>query len=127
MEIAKFIRIQVKATERMKYLYYQVIGKGRILASHRVNPHGLKVFVFRFWATFAMVPEAVLVIYYYRPNGEIIAERATLRFDKSLNNYVSCNSARMEKFECEVLFYFRHFRPTSNCQPQKWNLEILSI
>jgi Alpha-2-macroglobulin bait region domain len=91
MDIAKFVRVQVKATEGMKYLYYQVIGRGRILASHRVNPHNSRVFVFRFWATFPMVPEAVLVVYYYRPTGEIIADRVTLKFEKSLNNYVSDN------------------------------------
>jgi Alpha-2-macroglobulin bait region domain len=91
MHISKFIRIQVKATEGMNYLYYQVIGRGGILASHRIKPHGSKVFVFKFWATFAMVPEAVLVVYYYKPNGEIIADRVELNFENHLNNYVSCN------------------------------------
>jgi Alpha-2-macroglobulin bait region domain len=89
MDIFKFVRIQVKATEPMKYIYYQVIGKGGVLASHRKKTHNSKVFVFKLWATFAMVPEAALVVYYYRPNGEIIAERVTLKFENRLDNYVS--------------------------------------
>jgi Alpha-2-macroglobulin bait region domain len=89
MDIFKFVRVQVKTTESMKYLYYQVIGKGGILASHRVKPHNSKVFVFKFWATFPMVPEVVLVVYYYRPNGEIIADRVGLKFENRLDNYVS--------------------------------------
>jgi Alpha-2-macroglobulin bait region domain len=89
MDILKFIRVQVKAIEAMKYLYYQVIGRGGVLASHRVKPPNSKVFVFRFWATFAMVPEADLVVYYYRANGEIIADRVTLKFENRLANYVS--------------------------------------
>jgi Alpha-2-macroglobulin bait region domain len=71
----------------MKYLYYQVIGKGGVLASHRKKPNS-KEFVFQFWATFAMVPEAALVVYYYRPNGEIIADRVELKFEDRLDNYV---------------------------------------
>jgi Alpha-2-macroglobulin bait region domain len=89
MDIFKFVRVQVRATERMKYLHYQVIGKDGVLASHIVNPHNSKVFVFRFWATFAMVPEAVLVVYYYRPDGEILADRVNLKFENRLDNYVS--------------------------------------
>jgi Alpha-2-macroglobulin bait region domain len=89
MDIFKFVRVQVRATEPMRYLYYQVIGKGGVLASHRVNTHSSKLFVLKFWATFAMVPEAVLVVYYYRPSGEIIADRVALTFEDRLDNYVS--------------------------------------
>jgi Alpha-2-macroglobulin bait region domain len=88
MDIFKFVRVQVKATENIRYLYYQVIGKGGVLASHRKSPNS-KVFVFQFWATFPMVPEAVLVVYYYRPNGEIVADRVPLNFENRLDNYVS--------------------------------------
>jgi Alpha-2-macroglobulin bait region domain len=88
MNIFKFVRVQVKATEAMKYLYYQVIGKGSVLVSQRVSTSNLKVFVFRFWATFAMVPDADLVVYYYKPNGEIISDRVTLKFENRLDNYV---------------------------------------
>jgi Alpha-2-macroglobulin bait region domain len=71
----------------MKYLYYQVIGRGGVLASHRKTPNS-KEFVFQFWATIYMVPEAILVVYYYRPNGEIIADRVTLKFENRLDNFV---------------------------------------
>jgi Alpha-2-macroglobulin bait region domain len=90
MEIFKFVRVQVKATEKIEYLYYQVIGKDGVLASQRKTPNS-KVFVFRFWATFAMVPEAVLVVYYYRPDGEIVADRVKLTFENRLANYVGTN------------------------------------
>jgi hypothetical protein len=89
MDIFKFVTVQVKATENLRYLHYQVVGKGGILASHQVNPRNSKIFTFRFWATFAMVPEAVLIVYYYRPNGEIVSDRVALKFENRLDNYVS--------------------------------------
>jgi CD109 antigen len=98
MDIFKFVRVQVKVTEPIKYIYYQVIGKGGVLASHRKNLPNSKVFVFRFWATFPMVPEAVLVIYYYRPDGEIIADRVTLKFENRLDNYVGKTFTYYMKF-----------------------------
>jgi Alpha-2-macroglobulin bait region domain len=88
-DIYKFVRVQVKATETMKYLYYQVIGKGGVIATHKKITYSSRVFVFKFWATFPMVPEATLVVYYYRPNGEIISDRVSLKFENRLNNYVS--------------------------------------
>jgi Alpha-2-macroglobulin bait region domain len=78
----------VKATEPMKYLYYQVIGKGGVLASQRMKTRNAKVFVLSLWTTFRMVPEAALVVYYYRTNGEIIADRVMLKFEKRLGNFV---------------------------------------
>jgi Alpha-2-macroglobulin bait region domain len=90
MDILKFVRIRVTATETMKYLYYQVLGRVGVLASHQKRPNS-KEFVFQFWATSEMAPEARLVVYYYRPNGEIIADRVTLTFGNRLDNYVSCN------------------------------------
>jgi hypothetical protein len=89
MDFNKFITIQVKATENLQYLHYQVVGRGGILASHLVNPRNSKVFTFRVWATFAMVPEASLIVYYYRPDGEIVSDRVELRFENRLENYVS--------------------------------------
>jgi len=122
MDIFKFVRVQVKATEAMKYLDYQVIGKGGVLASHRVNTHSSKIFVFKFWATFAMVPEAALVVYYYRPNGEIMADRVALTFDNPLDNYVSRNTTQTldtRKFS----FIFINSRPISSCPPLNSNQE----
>jgi Alpha-2-macroglobulin bait region domain len=89
MDIFKFITVQVKTTEILQYLHYQVVGKGGVLASHQVNPRKRRVFTFRFWATFAMVPEAFLIVFYYRPNGEIVSDRVELKFDNRLDNYVS--------------------------------------
>jgi Alpha-2-macroglobulin bait region domain len=91
--------VQVKSTEALMYLYYQVIGKGGVLVSQRIKPYNLKVFVFNIWATFAMVPTAELVVYYYRPNGEIIADRVTLKFENRLDNYVGRNNGENNKFE----------------------------
>jgi CD109 antigen len=91
MDFNKFITAQIKATENLQYLYYQVIGRGGVLASHQVNPRNSKVFTFRFWATFAMVPKAKLIVYYYRPDGEIVSDRVELMFDNRLDNYVSIN------------------------------------
>jgi Alpha-2-macroglobulin bait region domain len=88
MEIFKAVRVQVKATEPMTYLYSQVIGKGGVLASRRVTRKRSNIFTFRFRATFAMVPEAALVVYYYRPNGEIVSDRLALTFGDRLDNYV---------------------------------------
>jgi Alpha-2-macroglobulin bait region domain len=79
--------VQIEATEIIANLYYQVISKERIIVSQQVNPSA-KRFTIKFRGTFAMVPEATLIIYYYRPDGEIVSDRVTLKFETQMDNYV---------------------------------------
>jgi hypothetical protein len=106
LDIFKFITIQVKATENVQYIYYQVIGRDGILASQQVNPRNSKVFTFKFWATFAMVPEVRLIVYYYRPNGEIVSDLLELKFENRLDNYVSINLYTHTKHNIEIRIVF---------------------
>jgi Alpha-2-macroglobulin bait region domain len=79
--------VQIRATESIDYLHYQVISKDGVVVSQQVNPNA-KIFTIKFRATFAMVPEASLIVYYYRPDGEIVSDRVTLQFENRLDNFV---------------------------------------
>jgi Alpha-2-macroglobulin bait region domain len=87
LAIFQSTRVEIRATEKIKKLYYQVIGKDGVLVSEQINPFS-KIFSIEFRATFAMVPEASLIVYYYRPDGEIVSDRVTLKFENRLDNYV---------------------------------------
>jgi Alpha-2-macroglobulin bait region domain len=87
LDILKYIKVQYRATETVTYLQYQVISKEGIVVSQQVNPRA-KIFTITFRATFAMVPEATLIAYYYRPDGEIVSDRVTLKFENRMENFV---------------------------------------
>jgi Alpha-2-macroglobulin bait region domain len=87
LDIFKHVKVQIRATETIENLHYQVISKEGILVSQQVNPNA-KIFTIKFRATFAMVPEATLIVYYYRPDGEIVSDRVTLKFENRLDNFV---------------------------------------
>jgi hypothetical protein len=97
MDFNKYITIQIKATENIQYLHYQVVGRGGILESQQVNPRNSKAFSFRFWATFDMIPQSFLIVYYHRPNGETVSDYIKLNFEERLDNYVSKTGRKSDK------------------------------
>jgi Alpha-2-macroglobulin bait region domain len=122
LDIFKHVKVQIRATEIIDYLYYQVISKEGILVSQQVNPNA-KIFTIKFNATFAMVPEATLIVYYYRPDGEIVSDRVTLKFENRLHNFVRQAKGQSCGDYFEIAFCLRL---TSTCRPNSWNLARMS-
>jgi CD109 antigen len=83
------VSIDVIATEEMDQLTYQVLGRGDVIISRTVQVPNSRNFNFRFLASFAMVPKANLIVYYIRPDGEIISDKIKIEFGDELQNFVS--------------------------------------
>lgn len=88
-KLSEKIQIDVKSTENLSQLVYQVLAKGDVLVSEIVSISNTSNFQFELKPTFAMVPKANLVAFYITPDGEIISDSLKLEFDNELKNFVS--------------------------------------
>jgi CD109 antigen len=77
------------ATEKIKSIVYQVLGRGDVLVSKSIDVPDRKTQVFKFLANFLMVPKADLIVYYIRADGEIVSDHVEIQFGDELNNFVS--------------------------------------
>jgi CD109 antigen len=73
----------------LDYITYEVIGRGDVLVSNTIPLNKEKSVSFKFMGTFAMVPKATLLVYYIRPDGEMVSDRVEVSFGDELNNFVS--------------------------------------
>ncbi|XP_059619137.1 CD109 antigen-like isoform X4 [Phlebotomus argentipes] len=87
-EVNREISVQVDATEPMTHFTYQVIGRGDIIISKTVEVPSRNSHTFKFLASFAMVPEAKLVVYFIRPDGEVVSDSQPIKFRSSFQNFV---------------------------------------
>uniref|UniRef100_A0A6B2E4V8 CD109 antigen n=1 Tax=Phlebotomus kandelakii TaxID=1109342 RepID=A0A6B2E4V8_9DIPT len=87
-EVNREISVQVDSTEPMTHFTYQVIGRGDIIVSKTVEVPSRTSHTFKFLASFAMVPEAKLVVYFVRPDGEIVSDSQPIKFRSSFQNFV---------------------------------------
>jgi CD109 antigen len=89
LEIREEVKVNVLATENMKYLSFHVIGRGNVLVSRTIRVMNKNTASFKFMSTFDMMPNAKLLVFYYRSNGEIVSDVRTLKFNRKLDNFVS--------------------------------------
>ncbi|XP_046828737.1 CD109 antigen-like isoform X3 [Vespa crabro] len=82
------IEIEVNSTTPLKYLSYEVLGRGDILDAGSVygqDKHNIK---FKFLATYVMAPTAHVIVYYIRDDGEVIADTLNVELEGTLQNFV---------------------------------------
>lgn len=72
----------------MQTLTYLVMGRGDILVARTIQLDNDLVATFKFMASFAMVPKAQVVVYFVTDSGEIVSERATIKFPSQFQNFV---------------------------------------
>jgi CD109 antigen len=94
--ISKEVSVEVQATEDMKTLVYQVLGRGDVLISKTIDVPNRKTQVFKFLAGFSMVPKANLIVYYIRGDGEIVSDRVEIEFGDELNNFVKLELSTLQ-------------------------------
>ncbi|XP_046483767.1 CD109 antigen isoform X3 [Neodiprion pinetum] len=82
------IEIEVNSTAPLKYLSYQVLGRGDILNAASVKVPEEYTVKFRFLATYVMAPTAHILVYYMRDDGEIVADSLNVDLDGALQNFV---------------------------------------
>ncbi|GAB0100916.1 Alpha-macroglobulin, receptor-binding [Sergentomyia squamirostris] len=87
-EVNRDVSVQVDSTEPMTHFTYQILGRGDIIISNTVEVPSRTSHTFKFLASFAMVPEAKLVVYFVRPDGEIVSDSQLIKFRSSFQNFV---------------------------------------
>jgi hypothetical protein len=63
-----------------------------IVKSEQTNLRNEKSFIIRFDGKFDMVPTAEVLIFYFRPDGELISDLVIIDYARFLPNYVSIRS-----------------------------------
>lgn len=77
------------ATEEIHQLTYQVLGRGEVIISKTLQVPNSRNFNFSFLASFAMVPKAMVIVYYIRDDGEIVSDQLKIELGDELQNFVS--------------------------------------
>ncbi|XP_015181620.1 PREDICTED: CD109 antigen-like isoform X2 [Polistes dominula] len=93
------VEIEVNSTAPLKYLSYEVLGRGDILDAGSVygqDKHSIK---FKFLATYVMAPTAHVIVYYIREDGEVIADALEVELEGALQNYVDIKISPEEEVE----------------------------
>lgn len=86
--VNQVVDIIVNCTEPMKYINYQVFGRGDVLHVHTFQIDNQKVFKFHFTVTFSMVPVAHLLVNYIRNDGQVIVDSLDIEIDGLVQNFI---------------------------------------
>lgn len=80
----------MNSTAPLKYVSYQVLGRGDVIIAATVPVQGNQRAVsWRFLATYAMAPTAHVVVQYVRDDGEVVADALDIELSGVLQNFVS--------------------------------------
>ncbi|XP_046675493.1 CD109 antigen-like isoform X2 [Homalodisca vitripennis] len=90
------VEIEVTSTEPMKYVSYQVLGRGDVIIAATVTVQEQTTASWRFLANYAMAPTAHVVVQYLRENGEVVADALDIQLDGVLQNFVDVRMNRLE-------------------------------
>ncbi|KAJ8680026.1 hypothetical protein QAD02_015813 [Eretmocerus hayati] len=83
-----WVEIDVNSTSPLKYLSYQILGRGDVLQAASIQTGDRHTASFRFFATYVMAPVAHVLVYYVREDGEVIADSLEVELEGTLQNFV---------------------------------------
>jgi hypothetical protein len=75
-------------SERIPKIYFVLLSRGSVVLFGDHYTGNEKSFKLNFIAAFEMVSAADLLIYYIRPDGELISDLVKIQFEKVLPNFV---------------------------------------
>ncbi|CAH1108875.1 unnamed protein product [Psylliodes chrysocephalus] len=102
------VDIVVNSTQPMRSVNYILMGRGDVLITNTFQVENKKQFKFHFTATHAMVPVCHLIVYYVRPDGELIGDALDIEVDGLLQNFVDVQVNTVESEpELDVEFIVR--------------------
>ncbi|XP_017300547.2 CD109 antigen [Diaphorina citri] len=91
-KVNKDVELEINSTAPLKYISYQVLGRGDVIMADTITVPGNKMStVIRFLATYAMAPTAHVIVQYVREDGEVVADGLDLELEGGLQNFVSAN------------------------------------
>lgn len=83
----KEIFVEVQSNDLLEGFTYQIISRGKIVFADSVTVPKRKYHVFKFLASFDIVPKAHIIVYYLK-NDEIISSKIDLEIRDDLNNFI---------------------------------------
>ncbi|KAJ8921010.1 hypothetical protein NQ315_015806 [Exocentrus adspersus] len=90
------VEVAVNCTEPLRYINYVLMGRGDVLITNTFQVDNKKEFKFHFTATHAMVPVCHLIVYYVRPDGEMVGDALDIEVDGLLQNFVDIQINTLE-------------------------------
>ncbi|XP_057327735.1 CD109 antigen-like isoform X1 [Microplitis mediator] len=90
------VEIEINSTAPLKYLSFEILGRGDILNAGSVLVSDKHVASFRFLATYVMAPTAHVLVYYTREDGEIVADALDVELEGTLQNFVDIKMSTEE-------------------------------
>ncbi|OWF38489.1 CD109 antigen-like [Mizuhopecten yessoensis] len=85
----KVVDFRVVSTSPIDKLIYQVFGRGSIAVSGSINGNNAKEFTFHVPMNAKMAPNAKIVVYYVRADGEIVTDSISFDVSGTFENEVS--------------------------------------
>ncbi|XP_074100031.1 CD109 antigen isoform X1 [Cotesia typhae] len=107
------IEIEVNSTVPLKYLNYEILGRGDILNAGSISVSDKNIASFRFLATYIMAPTAHVLVYYTREDGEIVADALDVELDNTLENFVNIKMSAEETQPGETVEVTMSAKPNS--------------
>ncbi|XP_077268198.1 thioester-containing protein 1 allele S3 isoform X2 [Temnothorax americanus] len=86
--VNNYVDIEVNSTAPLKYISYEVLGRGDILHADSIYVQDKYTTSFRFLATYVMAPTAHVIVYYVRTDGEVIADSLDVELTGVLQNHI---------------------------------------
>ncbi|XP_029178168.1 CD109 antigen-like isoform X2 [Nylanderia fulva] len=86
--VNNYIEIEVNSTAPLKYISYEILGRGDILDAGSIYVQDKYTTTFKFLATYVMAPTAHIIVYYVRTDGEVIADSLDVELTGILQNFV---------------------------------------
>lgn len=87
--------VEVQSSHLLQNFTYQVIGHGKVIYAGNVAVPDRTYHVFRFRATFELVPKATVIVYRFK-NDEIVATKTEVSIEDDLNNFVKLKLSTTE-------------------------------
>lgn len=90
------VEVMVNCTEPLKYISYELLGRGDVIIANTFKIDSKKEFRFHFSATHAMVPVSHLIVSYTRPDGEFVTDSLDINVDGLLQNFIEIQTNTLE-------------------------------
>jgi CD109 antigen len=86
--VNNYVDIEVNSTAPLKYISYEILGRGDILDAGSIYVQDKYTTSFKFLATYVMAPTAHVIVYYVRTDGEVIADSLDVELTGMLQNHI---------------------------------------
>ncbi|XP_059162968.1 CD109 antigen-like [Physella acuta] len=89
IQAGDIILFSINGTEELSILLYQVLSRGNIIKSGTINGNNQKSVNFSVVSEPSMAPSARIVVYYVRPDGEVVPDSISFDISGAFNNKVT--------------------------------------